>query len=53
VVQFTGRTVPGHCEIKAKPAGSPLLNDASYITGETIYPDGGRRVLNYTVPVTE
>lgn len=25
--------------------------DASYITGETIYPDGGRRVLNYTVPV--
>jgi NAD(P)-dependent dehydrogenase (short-subunit alcohol dehydrogenase family) len=28
-------------------------NDASYITGETIYPDGGRRVLNYTVPVKE
>jgi NAD(P)-dependent dehydrogenase (short-subunit alcohol dehydrogenase family) len=27
--------------------------DASYITGETIYPDGGRRVLNYTVPVRE
>jgi NAD(P)-dependent dehydrogenase (short-subunit alcohol dehydrogenase family) len=27
--------------------------DASYITGETIYPDGGRRVLNYTVPVKE
>jgi NAD(P)-dependent dehydrogenase (short-subunit alcohol dehydrogenase family) len=26
-------------------------DDASYITGETIYPDGGRRVLNYTVPV--
>lgn len=25
--------------------------DASYFTGETIYPDGGRRVLNYTVPV--
>ena len=23
------------------------------ITGETIYPDGGRRVLNYTVPVKE
>ncbi|PZV36241.1 SDR family NAD(P)-dependent oxidoreductase [Mesorhizobium kowhaii] len=27
--------------------------DASYITGETIYPDGGRRVLNYTVPIKE
>jgi len=27
--------------------------DASYITGETIYPDGGRRILNYTVPVRE
>ena len=28
-------------------------DDASYITGETIYPDGGRRVLNYTVPVRQ
>ena len=28
-------------------------DDASYITGETIYPDGGRRVLNYTVPIKE
>ncbi len=28
-----------------------VSDDASYITGETIYPDGGRRVLNYTVPV--
>lgn len=26
-------------------------SDASYFTGETIYPDGGRRVLNYTVPL--
>lgn len=26
-------------------------DDASYFTGETIYPDGGRRVLNYTVPL--
>lgn len=25
-------------------------NDASFITGETIYPDGGRRVLNYVMP---
>lgn len=28
-------------------------DDASYITGQTIYPDGGRMVLNYTVPVPE
>ncbi|RIK95348.1 MAG: dehydrogenase [Proteobacteria bacterium] len=27
-------------------------DDASYLTGQTIYPDGGRLVLNYTVPVT-
>jgi glucose 1-dehydrogenase len=28
-------------------------DDASYITGQTIYPDGGRLVLNYLVPVRE
>jgi NAD(P)-dependent dehydrogenase (short-subunit alcohol dehydrogenase family) len=28
-------------------------DDASYITGETIYADGGRLPLNYTVPVKE
>jgi NAD(P)-dependent dehydrogenase (short-subunit alcohol dehydrogenase family) len=26
-------------------------SEASYITGETIYADGGRLALNYTVPV--
>jgi NAD(P)-dependent dehydrogenase (short-subunit alcohol dehydrogenase family) len=26
-------------------------DDASYVTGQTIYPDGGRLSLNYTVPV--
>ena len=26
---------------------------ASYITGQTIFPDGGRAALNYTVPVRE
>ena len=31
-----------------------LASDAaSYVTGQTIYPDGGRLVLNYTVPVEE
>jgi NAD(P)-dependent dehydrogenase (short-subunit alcohol dehydrogenase family) len=27
--------------------------DSSYVTGQTIYPDGGRLGLNYTVPVPE
>ena len=26
-------------------------DDASYVTGQTIYVDGGRMPLNYTVPV--
>jgi glucose 1-dehydrogenase len=26
-------------------------DEASYMTGQTIYPDGGRLVLNYTMPV--
>lgn len=26
-------------------------DDSSYVTGQTIYPDGGRLALNYTVPV--
>jgi NAD(P)-dependent dehydrogenase (short-subunit alcohol dehydrogenase family) len=30
-----------------------LASDAaSYLTGQTIYPDGGRLALNYTVPVS-
>ena len=28
-------------------------DEASYITGQTIYPDGGRLALNYTVAVAE
>ena len=27
--------------------------DASYVTGETVYADGGRLALNYTVPVVD
>ena len=26
-------------------------DDASYLTGQTLYPDGGRLGLNYTMPV--
>ena len=28
-------------------------DDASYMTGQTMYVDGGRLALNYTVPVNE
>jgi glucose 1-dehydrogenase len=28
-------------------------DDASYLTGQTLYPDGGRLGLNYTVPVAD
>ena len=28
-------------------------DDASYVTGQTIYADGGRLGLNYTVPVNQ
>ena len=50
------RTPIGRCgepkEI-ASVASFLASEDASYITGQTIYPDGGRLVLNYTVPVPE
>jgi NAD(P)-dependent dehydrogenase (short-subunit alcohol dehydrogenase family) len=28
-------------------------DDASYVTGQTIYVDGGRLALNFTVPVAD
>lgn len=50
------RTPMGRCgepsEI-ASVAAFLASDDASYITGQTIYPDGGRLVLNYTVPVAD
>jgi NAD(P)-dependent dehydrogenase (short-subunit alcohol dehydrogenase family) len=41
----------GEAEEVASVALFLASDDASYITGQTIYPDGGRLVLNYTVPV--
>lgn len=50
------RTPQGRCgepsEI-ASVASFLASDDASYIIGQTIYPDGGRLILNYTVPVND
>ncbi len=43
----------GEPEEVAKVAVFLASEDSSYITGQTIYPDGGRLALNYTVPVAE
>ena len=42
---------PGEPSEVAAVAAFLASDDASYITGETIYIDGGRMPLNYTVPV--
>jgi hypothetical protein len=48
------RTPIGRFGTGAEVAGVAIFlasDDASYLTGETIYVDGGRAGLNYTVPV--
>jgi NAD(P)-dependent dehydrogenase (short-subunit alcohol dehydrogenase family) len=53
--KILSRTPLGRCgepEEIAAVAAFLVSDDASYLTGQTIYPDGGRLALNYTVPVT-
>lgn len=50
------RTPMGRCgepEEVAAVAAFLASDDASYMTGQTMYVDGGRLALNYTVPVKE
>jgi glucose 1-dehydrogenase len=54
--KILSRTPIGRCGEASEVASVAAFlasDDASYITGQTIYPDGGRLVLNYTVPVAE
>ncbi|WP_439544724.1 SDR family NAD(P)-dependent oxidoreductase [Sandarakinorhabdus sp.] len=53
-MQIMSRTPLGRAgepEEIAAIAAFLLSDEASYITGETLYADGGRLALNYTVPV--
>jgi NAD(P)-dependent dehydrogenase (short-subunit alcohol dehydrogenase family) len=48
------RTPAGRCGEASEVASVASFlasDDASYIVGQTIYPDGGRLILNYTMPV--
>lgn len=48
------RTPAGRCAEPAEIAAIAAFlasEDASYITGQTVYADGGRMALNYTMPV--
>ncbi|MHA6324212.1 SDR family NAD(P)-dependent oxidoreductase [Roseivivax sp. CAU 1753] len=50
------RTPAGRCGEPSEIAAVAAFlagPDASYMVGQTIYPDGGRMVLNYTVPVAD
>ena len=52
-----GRATPAGRPGKPEEIGAVALflasEGASYLTGQCIYPDGGRLALNYTVPVPD
>jgi NAD(P)-dependent dehydrogenase (short-subunit alcohol dehydrogenase family) len=50
------RTPLGRCGEPEEFAGIAAFlarDDASFVTGQTLYADGGRMALNYTVPVKD
>jgi NAD(P)-dependent dehydrogenase (short-subunit alcohol dehydrogenase family) len=52
--KILSRTPLGRCGEPAEVAAIAVFlasSESSYVTGQTIYPDGGRLGLNYTVPV--
>jgi NAD(P)-dependent dehydrogenase (short-subunit alcohol dehydrogenase family) len=54
--RILSRTPMGSCGEPSEIAKVALFlasDDASYLTGQCIYPDGGRLALNYTVPVPD
>lgn len=54
--RILSRTPMGRCGEPEEVAAIALFlasEDSSYLTGQTIYPDGGRLGLNYTVPVKQ
>ena len=53
VLSRTPMQRPGEPDEVAKVAVFLASDYSSYITGQTIYPDGGRLGLNYVVPVKE
>ena len=54
--RILSRTPMGRCGEPEEVAAIALFlasADSSYLTGQTIYPDGGRLGLNYTVPLKQ
>jgi NAD(P)-dependent dehydrogenase (short-subunit alcohol dehydrogenase family) len=54
--KILSRTPMGRCGEPEEVAAIAVFlasSESSYITGQTIYPDGGRMGLNYTVPVPQ
>jgi glucose 1-dehydrogenase len=54
--RILSRTPMGRCGEPSEVAKVALFlasDDASYLTGQCIYPDGGRLALNYTLPVPD